>query len=437
MQKLRPIFLLFFILFVANNLSAQKLIVVNGGLLVFGGTSTDYANIGIYDFDADTYETMDTIYTNSIQDAFIEDNQYLYVAAQDSIVKYDLTTKTRLAAAEFGGTSTIKMAIYNDKLLVGNWYGSSDNNFRIFDKNTLAYTDSIPEIVYGAKDFVVLNDTAYIAQNLTSSSFSDSLGFMSIVDLNTMTWVRNDTIHDNAEPFGRMTVVGDSTIYALSSSADVIANYSAQTGQSSVNTSPGVDISMYGYGPSIYQKGNEWFFACNGTDICGYDLINGTTSANTLTNVEGSASTFTFAMDTVNSRFYVARIHYGNNVADRGIVYDMAGDSIGNFQTGFYPEALVMWYDNVSTSIEETPAVAQLTNFEIYPNPAVDYLRLSFATTEQRQVFISNTQGQLIYHSNSTSNQFELDVRALTAGFYQVSVMDGKGNVETQQFVKY
>lgn len=437
MQKLRPIFFLFFILFVANNLSAQKLVVVNGGILVFGGTSTDYANVAIYDFDADTYETVDTIYTNSVQDAFIEDNQYLYVAAQDSIVKYDLTTKTRLAANAFGSESTVKLAVYDDKLLVGNWYGSSTNNFRIFDKNTLAYTDSIPEIAYGAKDFVILGDTAYIAQNLTSSTYSDSLGFMSIVDLNTMTWVRNDTIHSNAEPFGRMTVVGDSTIYALSSSADVIASYHTQTGQTNVNTSPGVDISMYGYGPSIFQKGNEWFFACNGTDICGYNLINGMSTSTTLANVEGSANTFTFAMDTVNSRFYVARIHYGNNAADRGIVYDMAGDSIGNFQTGFYPEALVMWYDNVNTSIDEAQPTAQFSNFEIYPNPAVDYLRMSFATTEQRQVFISNVQGQMIYHNVSTSNQLELDVKALPAGFYQVTVMDEKGKMETQQFVKY
>jgi hypothetical protein len=105
-----------------STVSAQQLVVVNGGLF---GSQTDFANIGIFNSVSGTFTTLDTIYTNSVQDVLIEENRYIYVAAQDSIVKYDLWTAERLSAAAFGAASTIRLGLYNDKLLVGNWYGTS------------------------------------------------------------------------------------------------------------------------------------------------------------------------------------------------------------------------------------------------------------------------------------------------------------------------
>ena len=96
-------------------LFAQQLVVVNGG--AFGGSNN--TNIGLYSIDNQQYTPLDTVGTTAAQDAFIENNRYLYLAASDSIFKYDLVNQTRLASAAFGGWSAIKLGVYQNYLLVG------------------------------------------------------------------------------------------------------------------------------------------------------------------------------------------------------------------------------------------------------------------------------------------------------------------------------
>ena len=434
MKKLSFVLSLALLLF-ATSLLAQKLIVVNGGITRLSGPpSTDYANVAIYDISDDSYTSFDTIYTNSVQDAMIEANQFLYVAAQDSVVKYDLATRKRLAATAFESTSTVKMAIYNDKLLVGNWYGSTSNNFRIFDKNTLVFEDSIPEISRAATDFVVIGDTAYIAQNLTGGSWQDTLGHMAVVDLTTMTWVRNDTIHANGEEFGRMTVVNSDQIYVLSSASNVTAHYNTQNNQSTITTNTGIDLSLRTYGASIYEKDDTWYFPCSNSNICSYNLINGTVVNDSIVNALGTANAFALTMDTLNNYFYTSKIHYGNSTADRGVIYNIAGDSIGSFPTGFYPEVLVMYYDHLSSS---NKTANPTSSFKVYPNPARHYLNLDFVDIRQRQLIISNLSGQRIFNTQLNSRQTTLDIKNLSTGFYQVTIVDESGKKEAQKFVKY
>ena len=53
---------------------------------------------------------IDTIQTQSVQDLLINGN-IAYVAAQDSIVRYDLTNQTRTHAAAFNGPSTYTLEL--------------------------------------------------------------------------------------------------------------------------------------------------------------------------------------------------------------------------------------------------------------------------------------------------------------------------------------
>ena len=173
----------------------QSIIVVNGGLF---GSSTAFANVSIEDLTTNNFAHIDSIYVNSIQDVLV-DGQYVYVGAQDSIVKYDWTTKTRLAAEAFVGGSTINIEKYNNYILVGNWYapfGSPspfNQHFTFYDATTLALVDSVPAVTMPAKDFVVVGDYAYISQNngTGAPNYADTLGYLAVVDLTFIHWVKH------------------------------------------------------------------------------------------------------------------------------------------------------------------------------------------------------------------------------------------------------
>lgn len=91
-------YVLFVAIFMAAiSIKAQKVILVNGGQF---GNNAENVSVISYDVTTKVYNTIDSIGTQSVQDLLIDGNS-AFVAAQDSIVKYDLVTQSRVAAASF------------------------------------------------------------------------------------------------------------------------------------------------------------------------------------------------------------------------------------------------------------------------------------------------------------------------------------------------
>ena len=181
-----------------SGLQAQgcpELFVAQGG--VFGGTPSQRASVQVLDWcgTGRQVRSLDTIGTTSVQDfLFSPAGQTAYLAAQDSLIKYDLQSFSRVAVAAFGAPSTIKLGLWGDKLLVGNWYepfghtGSYTRHLLLYDTATLALVDSIPDLLFGAKDFLIFGDTAYITQNANDANFQDTLGYLAVVICPAVKW---------------------------------------------------------------------------------------------------------------------------------------------------------------------------------------------------------------------------------------------------------
>lgn len=414
-----------------SNIFAQNesIIVVNGG--VFGATN---ANTTIEVLNSGTAVNMGTIGTTSIQDLLI-DGQYAYVAAQDSIVKYDWTTKTRVAANAFLGVSTVKLARYNNQLLVGNWYTFAtpySQNFLIYDANDLSFVDSIPLVTKPADDIVVIGDYAYIAQNNTTPSYSDTLGYLAVVDLTTNTWVRNDTLSTTGTEVGRLVVEGD-VIYSINKKSNTISSYNTVTLAKTTQASAGgVDLSPATYGPTAFSEGGGvWYFPFD-SGIGSYNLaMNAVISAN-IVNITGS---FAFVMDTVSDNFCVSHINYSNQLQNKGRIYDMNGDSVGMFQVEYSPEALAIVSNAIIGSTVQLAATNEL-NYTIAPNPATSVLTVNLEKAEAVTLLVINQVGQNVLTQQSTDAVTTLDVASLPAGVYFLAVVSEKGVMRTQRFVK-
>ena len=418
-----------------SNIFAQNesIIVVNGG--VYGVTAP---NTTIEVLHSGVAATMGTIGTSSIQDVLI-DGSYAYVAAQDSIVKYDWTTKTRVAANAFLGLSTVKLARYNNQLLVGNWYGpfgstaAYNQHFLVYDANDLSFVDSVPQVTKPADDIVVIGDYAYIAQNNDqTAAFGDTLGYLAVVDLTTMTLVRNDTLSTTGADVGRMVAEG-TMIYTINKASNTISSYNTVTlAKTTQAAAGGVTLNPAGYGPTAFSKGaGVWYFPYD-SGIGSYDLaMNAVISAN-IVNITGS---FAFVMDTVSDNFCVSHINYLDQLQNNGRIYDMNGDSIGLFEVGYSPEALAIVSNAIVGSTVQLAAANEL-NYTIAPNPATSILNVNLEKAEAVTLLVINQVGQNVLTQQSTEAVTTLDVASLPAGIYFLAVLNEKGVMRTQRFVK-
>lgn len=417
-----------------SNLFAQNesIIVVNGG--VFGTTN---ANTTIEVLNSGTTVNMGTIGTTSIQDLLI-DGQYAYVAAQDSIVKYDWTTRTRVAANAFLGLSTVKLARYNNQLLVGNWYGPFgstapyNQHFLIYDANDLSFIDSVPQVTKPADDIVVIGDYAYIAQNNTTPSYNDTLGYLTVIDLTTNTWVRNDTLSTTGTEIGRLVVEGD-VIYSINKISNTISSLNTISLVKTTQVAAGgVDLKPATYGPTAFTEGGGvWYFPYD-NGIGSYNLaMNAVVSAN-IVNIAGG---FAFTMDSINNNFCVSHINFSNQLQNKGRIYDMNGDSVGMFQVGFSPEAMAVVSNALVGSTIQLAAANEL-NYSIAPNPATSNLTVNLETAEAVTFLVINQVGQNVLTQESSDVRTTLNIAALPTGVYFLAVVNEEGVMRTKRFVK-
>lgn len=410
----------------------ESIIVVNGGL--FG--STNYANTTIQTLkpNAAAAASLGSIEVTSIQDILVDSN-FVYVAAQDSIVKYDWTTRTRIGAAVFGGVSTVKMALYQDKLLVGNFYepfGATSpypNNLRIFDANTLAFIDSVPAITKPTEDILIVGDYAYIGQNNSKTvGFGDTLGYLTVYDIQADTIVRNDTLSTTGEELGRL-VIQNGTIYALNGTSNTISSYVIATGAKATVPS-GVDLKPTSYGPTAFEESGVWYFPYD-SGIGSYSLVANTPLVHRVTYTGSSVFTF----NPYNRTFCVATSNFGNQTLNTGTVYNLQGDSLHSFEVGFSPEALAVVSNGLLSTII-IPAQKNELEYTLSPNPAREQLTVTLEKNQAVHLEIINQVGQSMLFEQSYQAATTLDISQLPTGTYWMVVIDEKGRMRTQGFVK-
>ena len=420
----------------SNAQNVEYVVVANGGL--FG--TTNYTNINLLDRSTGISMTLDTIYETAVQDVLLEKNglisgdNYAYVAATDSIVKYNLTTGDRIAATKFKASSTINLERYGDKLLAGTWYGGgSTQNFHIFDADSLTYVDSITQITKPAKDFAVVGNFAYIAQNSTTSSFSDTLGYLAVVDLTTMTWVRNDTLSTMGHEIGRL-LVEDSIIYTLNGTSNTISTYNVNTQVGTTQAAvANVDLKPKSYaatGFPVDGAANTWYIPFD-SGIGSYNLATNTIVDANIVKVNGS---YAFTFNSESETFYVSTIVFGNQQNNKGWVYDKTGTQTDSFTVGFSPEALAS-YTSTGVSVNKINSTPVL-DYSIYPNPTQDILHIALGTLEEVTVEVYNQFGQQLQSQILSNEIITINTTNLATGIYYVKLTNERGATQTKRFVK-
>lgn len=133
-------------------------------------------------------------------------------------------------------------------------------------------------------------------------------------------------------------------------------------------------------------------------------------------------------VDEPNSHGYVKyTINLKEGLAE-GTVIENTADIYFDFnaavRTNTTTNTLALW-----ASLNETPRTAQAVNF--FPNPTHSTLTVSYPNWDHSSVYhvsVYNLLGELVYRSNDISQaNYTLNMEALDAGLYLVSVQDTQG----------
>ncbi len=180
---MKKTYFLFFsvVLFMFNvtYVSAQHMI-VNQVIVGSGGIFGDPANnvtLASYKPDNGVTTGFGSIDTQSIQDIVI-DNGFAYVAAQDSIAKYNLDTYEKVAIIAAAGVN--RLLVDGDVLLASFQFPVTENFVRVFSTDDLSFISNVSEVSDESAGLLVNGNLAYVA---VPGGWESTVGKIAIIDL--------------------------------------------------------------------------------------------------------------------------------------------------------------------------------------------------------------------------------------------------------------
>ncbi|SFC83013.1 Por secretion system C-terminal sorting domain-containing protein [Flexibacter flexilis DSM 6793] len=393
--------------------TTKQIIIANGGKYEYMPPFEDYLTLTSYNPANGQSNTFATIQTQSVQDVEINNGE-LFVAAQDSIVRYNLDNYQVTGKAAFSPVRKLRVA--GDRLLVGKYYGGGAFFF-IYDKATLQPLDTISQITNEVRDIAVVGDTAYVAHNLVSSAYADSVGYIGVVKISTGEFIQNIDLGAHGAGLSRLFVYGKKVI-GIAGKSHFLHQYSTANGSLTSDS-----IGVLSGGTALV--GNT-LYANFSRGIGSYNIANQTITDTVIVDtLEIVASTF----DVNGSRFYVTQTDFFSFVT--GGVYNLTGAKVATLPVGKSPEAIGIDY-RTSVSVRNNLKNKNLT---VYPNPSSKAIWIDGQVDfEGLQVSISDMTGRVLRTETVAANT-PVSIEQLPQGMYIMEI-EHNNTIFRTKFIK-
>ena len=240
----------------SQNVSVQQVFVLNEGYFDYTNNQIgEPVTLGVYDPNSQTYQVLDTISGARFASDMLIDDNYLYVAADNKLYKYNKNTYTLIASQQINGIRNL--AIWNDKIIVTR--GDYDNvtyapilynsYLQVFNKNDLSFHlefDTINGPKWSTQNLVVKDNNLYVAIN-NAYEWGNYKGIIGVVDLTSFSYTSEiDLGTDGVNP-DNMMIKGD-YVYTVNnkdwsgssiSKVDLLSNTHVTTNLALVSTGCG------------------------------------------------------------------------------------------------------------------------------------------------------------------------------------------------------
>jgi len=425
MKKNYYLLLAVFMLLAVSVMEAQTFVVKQ----VFVGSGgnfsdpDDFVEISSYDPMGGQSFAFGSILTQSVQDMLVEGN-FLYVAAQDSIAKFNIETYNRVAIASAPGVN--KLATYDNKLIATFAYPNTSDFLKVYYADNLDFLMTIDGISDEAAGMLVVDNALYVA---VPGGWMSTTGKIALVDLNELTLLKEVDMGTNAAGIFDLYLYDDQ-IYSVNKSAwGVTSGYVTKTNiflSQFTHT-----LYDYGLGHGTCLHNGQLFVQMNNgigqIDLADMSLVNSSVVSPFEMSIAAAA------MDTVNSLFYITTTDYAS--VGEGLIFNQQGENVGSFDAGISPEAIAIDY----RSTEGIGEYLTSLSIDAMPNPAGESCQLSFPhELADADWKITDLRGAAVRsgHLSGNQNELSIDVSTWPSGIYVVSAINDKARGVVKLVVK-
>lgn len=400
--------------------TAPKIVVVNGGRFEFSPPFADFVTVGVYDRTTRTYRLIDTINDQSVQDVitFGKGSTYVtYVLSQTTLTAYNLNTG-QMIAQRTGLLGGSKLGFVDQdnfsNLIVTRGYGTpaGDPYVLILNQNNLNTVASITGISDECSHVVTRGTKAFVS---VPGTFMSTTGNIAVIDLLTNRLEQEIQLGTKGKGIERIFYKEDAIVSVNN------GGYQSPKGSLSVLSldpqTPRVDTTFsFPIASAAGIIGNTLYARLTRADGIGsFDLSQGSLQDSLLIK-----RSFAIArVDSINQSIILTDANY--STPGKARIYNIQGLALDSFNVGVSPEAIAVAYYNAAT----TSLSAKFVNSAkllVYPNPVNEilYVKYSQAQNEFRLVGykLYNNLGQVVLVVEPNSATSQVSVQHLPSGTY-------------------
>ena len=371
--------------------------------------------LGSYDPSSGTYQTVATIDGSRFASDVEVHDQFIYVAADAKLLKFNRDDHSLMDEVEVEGIR--KIAVWNDLILITRGeLGGLPHYFEVRNAGDLELVTVITPadgLPHSIEDVVVADDRAWLGVN-NAFEWGALTGYVAVVDLADLQLV--DTIELGPEGLNpeKLMVTSDA-LYVLNNTDFTASSISKISRQSlSLDITEPLALNS-GCGASALAPVQEkvYFMEYAVNTLARFDLVSGAVM-DTLFN---GISAYGLVDDHINGVMYATTTDFFSSGELHVMQYD--GIISASVPVGVGPGHLALDI-RMSTGIT-TEAPSRIS---VFPNPAVDRIRISGFSMEKAEVRIMDALGRQVWDGIGANDPsgIEIGVSGLNTGIYTVQV---------------
>jgi hypothetical protein len=407
----------------------HQVVIVNEGYYNYSTLTQDVpVSVGVYNPTTKQYQTIDIVNGSKFASDVIVENGFIYVAADNKILKYDANTYALVKQVNVAGVR--KLAIWNNQLLVsrGEYLATYTSYFQVYDKTNLSFIYELTTTngpAYASDKIVIKNDTAYVAVN-NGFDFGNYKGLIGVVNLNAQSYKREIILADSATNPENLMMAGNDLITVNNndfskSSVSKMATKSMSGNSLTIISGSGCSTSAM---TTISNNDYVLYQAFGTTNLGKFDLHG-------FQNVSPVA---------INKEIYGIAVNPINNEIYTGVTnFTSTGKIHIHYANGFPKDSFNVSVSpgNIAFDLRTASGIETVdTKFEtsIFPNPANNEIQI-IGNYTKAEINIFDILGKTVLNINATSTE-SINISNLAKGAYMIKITNENGEVEMKKLVK-
>jgi len=334
----------------------HQVLILNEGYFDFSLNQTVVPpTIGSYDPISEVYTTLDTLTNSRFASDMIIEGDFVYVAADNILYKYDKNTMNIVATQNISGIRNL--AVWNDKIAVSR--GDYDNTtfapilfnsyLQFYNTSDLSFYSELDTITgpkWSTQNMIVENDNLYITIN-NAFEFGNEKGIVGVVDMTSMLYINEIDLGPDGKNPDNLLIRGNK-LYTVNNKDWSGASISEIDLTSSNSTTTNISLVSTGCGTSCLKDDKIIYQISQDTELYEWDLL---TAPNAGSPLGFSQNFYELAVNNLDGYIYASSTDFFSYGTIN--IYDQNNNFVKSFNTSITPGKIIFDTRNTSVSINE------------------------------------------------------------------------------------